>query len=306
MTALLTTSDPWWALAVEADVADPDEPKLRRADGATRATGVRELGARHSSDARREGRQRAVDRNGREQHGHHRLQSSACPGRSDRVLSPGGGAGAAAGHGRGSIEPRARSPCCASGGARGAAGTRWRARGPCGSGGTASRPTIARVTGRRLWARSGSARSCTALARIPGPARLSPARLRRLVGRGSELDRLQPVPPRPLRDDAAVSRRERGALDGDARLPALRRDSLQRRPGRRRAGLRDLPPRRHRRFDERLCQPAAGRARPGAALARPRGRAHNHDSSSSILSTARSIAGSERVSTADAIVSPSR
>ena len=59
----------------------------------------------------------------------------------------------------------------------------------------------------------------------PGrPLPLPPGRLRRLVGGGSGLALLQPLPPRPLRLDAAVSDDQRGHLPLADRIPPFRRD----------------------------------------------------------------------------------
>src|SRR4029079_7240213 len=65
----------------------------------------------------------------------------------------------------------------------------------------------------------------------PGsPLRLPTGRLRRLVGRGPGLPLVQPLPPRPLRLDAAVSNEERRSLPLADRLPPFRRDRLQHEP----------------------------------------------------------------------------
>ena len=61
------------------------------------------------------------------------------------------------------------------------------------------------------------------------PLRLPPDRLRRLVGRGSELALLQPLPPRALRLEPAVPGHERGPLALADRVSPLRGDRLQRR-----------------------------------------------------------------------------
>ena len=61
---------------------------------------------------------------------------------------------------------------------------------------------------------------------------LPPHRLRRLVGRGSGVAALQPVPPRALRSDTAVPGRQRGhvPLAGGLQVPGG--DRLQHEPGR--------------------------------------------------------------------------
>ena len=116
-----------------------------------------------------------------------------------------------------------------------------------------SRATSARATARHRPARTGSARRCTASRRIPASVRVPPARLRRLVGRGLELAGLQHVPPRRVRHAAAVRRRQRGALAHLAAVPLLRRDRVQRAPGRAGSRICDLPPREHRRTRPRAA-----------------------------------------------------
>src|SRR5262249_10306713 len=66
---------------------------------------------------------------------------------------------------------------------------------------------------------------------------------------------------------SGVWRRQRGAVAYLAAVPLLRSDRVQRAPGRARPWVRDLPPRQHRTPDDRLRQPAAGRAPARAALA---------------------------------------
>ena len=84
--------------------------------------------------------------------------------------------------------------------------------------------------------------------------------LRRLVGRGSALADLQHLPPCRLRRGAAVWRRQRGALAGDASPTASSRSSTTTRaPGGAGPRLGDLPARRHRPRDERLRLAARGR-----------------------------------------------
>ena len=84
-------------------------------------------------------------------------------------------------------------------------------------------PGQSRVRGGRHHAREActpSARPCTAPTRDPGHAvPVPPAGVRRLVGRGLRQRHLQHVPARGLRDDAALRRRLRGALDRGQRLP---------------------------------------------------------------------------------------
>ena len=114
--------------------------------------------------------------------------------------------------------------------------------------------------------------------RQPGsPVSLPPDRLRRLVGRGSELALLQPLPARPMRLQAAVPRHERGPLTLPDGLPALCVDPLQRRPGRARAGVGDLPARQYGQADARVREPASPPPGRAAALAATREQAADRD-----------------------------
>ncbi len=111
--------------------------------------------------------------------------------------------------------------------------------------------------------------------RRPEPGRplpLSANRLRRLVGRGSAVAVLQPVPSPPLRGAPAVPRHDRRHVDLADRLPASRLHPLQHRSGRAGTRVGDLPTREHRQADTRVHQPPGAATRQDAALA-PTGRA---------------------------------
>ena len=112
-------------------------------------------------------------------------------------------------------------------------------------------------------------------------APLPPARLRRLVGRGSPLAELQPLPARRLRLEPAVRRRQRGALARASRLPGVRGRANTTPPppvpGRGSAIFLHVE---HRAADERLRQPRTGPAAlparaPAARSARSRSVLHN-------------------------------
>ena len=111
----------------------------------------------------------------------------------------------------------------------------------------------------------------------PGrPPPLPPASLRRLVGRGPALADVQPLPPRRLRRRSRLSAAASEALwRSTGRLPRVRVHRVQRRAGRARPRLGDLPARRHGQRDERLrislaaaasCLAVLRRLRPGATI----------------------------------------
>ena len=140
----------------------------------------------------------------------------------------------------------------------------------------ASRRGTARATARRRSARSRSARRVYGLDPDPGVRlALPPPALRRLVGRGSALADLQPLPARRAaarrRRFAAAARRSGGRPSPTASSPSSQYNVAPAVPGR---GSGDLPARRHRPRDERLrlAAPAraargcCGRLRPGATI----------------------------------------
>jgi hypothetical protein len=109
------------------------------------------------------------------------------------------------------------------------------------------------------------------------PPRVPCSSLRRLVGRGSSFAWLQHIPTRRLRYEAAVPRWQRSPLETDNRVPLLRGDRVQRRPGRAGARLSDLPACRDWRADKWLCQPPAEPVGANASLAEPRSRSADLD-----------------------------
>ncbi len=80
---------------------------------------------------------------------------------------------------------------------------------------------------------------------------------------------LQLVPPPPVRRRPAVRREQRGALEGEGRLPGARRDRVQHAPRRPRTRLGDLPARRPRARHERLRVAPEAAARGAAPAAAP-------------------------------------
>ncbi len=156
---------------------------------------------------------------------------------------------------------RHRPPArCGSGSARAAAGAKPPGHGPSTSASPAFPSTIVRATGRLRRAPSRSARSSTVSRRRPGrPLRLPPTRLRRLVGRGPGLARLQHAS-----STFRAGRRRRFSGSSEAlwrstrRLRPPRLPRVQRRPSRPGNRVRDLHPRRPWPPDERLRLPAAG------------------------------------------------
>ena len=249
--------------AVEAPVGDPKSPELRRCDRAAGPPRIRELSRCHARDRVRE--RRRLEREQGEQQELHRhvvcrpMRWVALPALVAVWLRPplpaevrrrlGRMPGEHLPTGLASSGQAAQLVTVVAARRSSTQGTLrlWRRTGRCWR--TAAGPWTAWLGQRGVSATKhegdrttpagtfGFARVMYGIAPSPGlPLRLSPHRLRRLVGRGSELAVLQPLPPRALRLEPAVPGHERGHVALADRLPEPRGDRLQQRtrwiPGR--------------------------------------------------------------------------